>query len=104
MFPSSVLSLFFVVYFVTLSLSRFRLQSVNGRMIDELKDLVQRSFGLAEVLSQHMPGRTEKTENIRQDGQFNGRDLNCAPPKYKSGALLINHPALVSLNSYVYHQ
>jgi hypothetical protein len=48
-----------------------------------------RGFFFFGVLSQHLPGGTEKNhKNTCQDSQSPGSDLNPKPPKYEALAML----------------
>jgi hypothetical protein len=40
------------------------------------------------VLPQHLPGGLRTTtENLSQDSQYPGRDMNLGPPEYEAGVL-----------------
>jgi hypothetical protein len=71
-FPTSsrIRSFFFIGYLMTLSVSelyRIRWGGVHSWMIMVLKDLEGSGHDLIEVLSQHLPGKTEETMNTCQD-------------------------------------
>jgi hypothetical protein len=52
---------------------------------DELERIWKEAvLALFQVLSQHLTGELRKLmENLSQDSQSPGRDLNLGPPKYK---------------------
>jgi hypothetical protein len=54
------------------------------QMTDELERILEASsHGLVEVLSWHLPGGTEKNHE---------KDVNQAPPKYRSTAVMLCQP------------
>jgi hypothetical protein len=57
-------------------------------MNDELERMCKEAvMALFKVLSQHLPGRTEKSHEETQDSGSSGRDLNTGLPEYEAGVL-----------------
>jgi hypothetical protein len=89
-----------------LSTSGYVLVASNWEMINWWigKDVGGNGRGLDEVLSRHLPKGTEGNhEKACQDNRCQGRDLNQAPPEYKSNALPPNPISSVFYLSTAYH-
>jgi hypothetical protein len=55
------------------------------------------------VLAWNSPGGTEENhENLNQDRQSQGRDLNLEPPEYEAGVLTTGSRRSVSLATYIF--
>jgi hypothetical protein len=85
---------YFCANFTSVSVSEtIQCRRVAWLVSEELKIISEQVVMACEVLSRHVPTRTEETTVQPQDSLWSGRDSNRAPPEYRSGALLLHQPA-----------
>jgi hypothetical protein len=78
-------------FFSHLTTRQYRHYTASDIMIDDhrtVNDLEESSSGLTDLVSRHLPGRTEEhQENLSQDSRCSARDSNRASPEQKSRPL-----------------